>query len=132
MYNTEFLCLFLKSKSNCMSYMCYLLTWACIYLLYRLLLITHITSRLAHRIPRLSSNIRVARISSPGPGPVHAASDVPPRQQLLLLSEGASSIVCLCSIIIWPLTFPRDYGAESPDETPVSRSRHTYFVRFWK
>lgn len=70
------------------------------YLLYRLLLITHITRRLAHRIPRLSSNIRVARISSPGPGPVQAASDVPARQQLLLLSEGASKIVCLCSIVI--------------------------------
>lgn len=70
------------------------------YLLYRLLLITHITRRLAHRIPRLSSNISVARISSPGPGPVQAASDVPPRQQLLLLSDGASKIVCLCSIVI--------------------------------
>lgn len=128
-------CLLLKSYINPIA--CIIcstcLTWACIYLLYCLLLITHITNRLAHRIPRLSSSIRVARTNSPGPGPVQAASEVPPRQQLLLLSKGASSITCLCSIIIGcSLTSPRDYGTENPDETLVSRSRHTYFVRFWK
>lgn len=91
---------------------------------------THITRRLAHRIPRLSTNIRAARISSPGPGPVQVASDVPPRQQLLLLSDGANRITCLCSIIAdRPYRTPRDYRAVSSDETAASRSRHAYFAR---
>lgn len=82
-------------------------TCAWIYLLYRLLFMTHITNKLAQRIPRLSTRIRVARNNSPGPGPVQAASDVSLRQQLLLLNAGASKIVCLCSIFSLVNVFKR-------------------------
>ena len=67
----------------------------------------------------------MARNSSPGPGPVHAPSDVSLRQQLLLLNAGASKIVCLCSILalISGATLKISAQSPSPDETFASRAR---------
>lgn len=89
---------------------------------------THITSRFAVRIPRLRTRISPARNNSPGPGPDQASSEVSLCQQLLLLSAGASMIVCLCSIFlpIGVFNFENRSRPPGPDETILSRARQDW------
>lgn len=64
------------------------------YLLYRRLLMTQMTNKLATKIPILKKSIKVARSNCPGPGVGQCVYLCPASvgQQLLLLSAGGNKV----------------------------------------